>query len=323
MFTPLRVRISRSDHRALHAFRPTLHSGGSSLRLEARSFATFFALGTEGLTTAVASSVIAPAYGDFSGQDVEPTGPSAVGATASSQLSNVIRARQQWISMVDFIWIDQVTLTQGGSASATVLPNTPGTSTAKITLDGDNTSATGVTVIEGGPWQLFPVLQGEDYQGSAVNSTTYTWQNLNNQTGVFDPNATITVDLSVNLTAQDPNFTTSARLTIITTQFSVYLDTGFFANLRAVPGTQLLSNGLTIVDSTGGILGLDPSFNPTQNPPNPGGGSFTGHWTFPPSEVESLQFSSEFNSGPQGTFDTGYTESLQALTYSLAITASS
>lgn len=306
MFTPLRVRsrrLSAVRRNASRRFRPSLDAHDSAAMLEARFLATtgagFYAIGLVGNAMATAFSA------GINTTDNESTLPAPAGGTASSGIQEV--TQRGLVFTPAPTWIDQVTVTETGIANTTVTANTAGSVIGEIELYGSHIHGDEVTVNNIGGWPVNtgalanPTLQ----ERTQLQGGNYTWQTQEDVFGTFNPNRIVTVDFSVNITPETPQFTEAALLNIASTHITVQLGTNVFGPAHPDPG-------LTIIDNTNGnILYQDTAFT---------SGNYTGQWTFPAAQVEQLAYNSQFLTGPAGTFNIGTAAATPGFTYSFHVT---
>jgi hypothetical protein len=181
-----------------------------------------------------------------------------------------------------------VSLAETGYASATVTPNATGTTLGAIELYGSHSHQHTLNVYEG-PQNVaaqFFTSPPNNCMDSYVSGGVYKWE-TKDDLGHFDPSWTVTVDFSVTVDPATQGFTSAALLNIDTPQIHISLHTGQL---------DTANEGLKITNSTGGTIYQDVMFD---------SGTYTGQWTFPAAQIETLSYASRMLSGPSGTFEAG------------------
>jgi hypothetical protein len=172
-------------------------------------------------------------------------------------------------------------------------------------LDVSHIHGDSVTVYPAGPINVNGVNVHEPTwaERTHVDSGTggYTWL-VHDSQGNFNPNWTVTVNFTVDITAPTPNFSENATMAVLTPQVDITLNTNLFGGV---------DQGLLVETPGGSVLHSDPGF---------AAGSYTGHWTFPAVEVQTLAFGSTFLTGPSGSFTHGITAAAPGFTWSFSMT---
>lgn len=295
------------------AFRPSICNNESGARLETRTLAawSFYGIGTVGTSQAIARSFVAPADQALLAVNTQGAGPAPGGATASSSLQNTIQRRPVF-NPPFMTWFDQIVVSESGYASSTITGNATNSYIASIQIHNVHQHTDQVTVNDPGPFWVggVSVDTPRNAQWTTLGSTPYTWA-THDELGNFNPNWTVTVTFSLNIEPTSPGFQEAAQLNITSTQMVIKLGTGLFqASVPELGG----GGGLLITAPGGAVLDQVPGF---------ADGNYFGQWTFPASQLETVQYGSQFLTGPSGNFSYGTSISTEGFSYDFSVTLNS
>lgn len=305
--------LSCKTGRRRRAFRPGLDALGG-MPLEGRNLpgAAFIGLGTLAPITATASTEIPPADGVSPRTDQGSLSGPYGGASVNSGLTNIIKRRLFLINPYTwtYVWINQVELSEDGMATTSFTADTLGTSIGKIDVLGSHTHTDIVTVYEG-PQRVdanFTAPPGTSTLGfvnaqSTENSGGQRSWEVEDNNGNFNPNWTVTVDFSIDLSASPAGFNKTAYLAIVTPQITITMGMG--------SPYESGGPGLQVRDGSGSVLYADSTFKD---------GVYTGHWVVPAVPVQTVAYYSRLMTGPQGDFPVGTTGAVQQMTYGFHMT---